>query len=78
MTIATCGGAPVNGVVAVPLGPGISLTLIRSERGYCFSAWSRDDGRGVPLIADDHRERAFPTVEDAVDFFRDLLAAPVP
>jgi len=71
---ATCDGAPVDGVVALPLAPGISLTLVRSERGFCFSAWSRDDGRGVPTIADEHRDRAFPTVEDAVNFFRDLFA----
>ena len=62
-----CGGAPVDGVVAVPLDNGISLTLIRSDRGYCFSAWSRHDGRGLPVVGDDHRERAFPTVEQAAD-----------
>ena len=72
---ATCGGAPVDGVIAIPFGPGISLTLVRSERGYCFSAWTRHDGRGMPPVAAEHRERAFPTPEDALQFFRDLVAS---
>jgi hypothetical protein len=72
-TTDTCGGAPLDGVVAIPLGTGVSLTLIRSERGYCFSSWSRHDGRELPIIGDDHREQAFPTPEEAAEFFRQLL-----
>ena len=69
----TCGGAPVDGVVAISLDDGISLTLIRSDRGYCFSSWSRHDGRGLPALGDDHREQAFPTPQEAAAFFRELL-----
>jgi hypothetical protein len=73
MSTTTCGGVPVDGVVGVAFGPGISLTLTRSPRGYCFFAWSRHDGQLLPLVADAHRERAFPTVEDAVTYFRALF-----
>jgi hypothetical protein len=72
-TTATCGGAPINGVVAVALGTGISLTLVRSERGFCFFAWSRHDGQALPLLSDEHRTRAFATVEEAVTYFRTLV-----
>ena len=68
-----CGNTPVDGVLAVPLGSGISLTLVRSADGYCFSAWMRHDGRAMPLVDDELKRRVFATVEAAADFFRDLL-----
>ena len=71
----TCAGSPVEGVVAIPFGPGLSLTLVRSQRGYCFSSWTRHDGRSMPPVADEHRERAFQSTDDALRFFRDLAAA---
>jgi hypothetical protein len=72
---AICGGSPVEGVVAVPFAPGVSLTLVRSERGYCFSAWTRHDGRTMPPVADEHRERVFQSADDALSFFRALAAS---
>jgi hypothetical protein len=69
----TCGGAPISAVTTIPLGPGISLMIMRSERGYCFSSWSRHDDAPLPLLAREHRDRVFPDLEAAVDFFRDLL-----
>ena len=71
----TCGGAPVDGVIAIPFGDGVSLTLVRSERGYCFSSWTRHDGRAMPSITDEHRARAFPSPEEAASFFRDLAGS---
>jgi hypothetical protein len=75
MPAATCGGAPVDGVVAISLGPDltISLTLVRSPKGYCFSAWSCHDDRAMPEVSEADRLRAFDTEQEAVNYFRTLF-----
>ena len=71
----TCGDIPTNQAIAIPLGAdlGISLTLVRSAAGYCFSDWSRHDQRAVPAVSDADKARIFPTADGAVTFFRDLF-----
>ena len=71
--IPDCGGAPINGAMAMALGPGISLTLVRSDGGFCFSTWSRYDGAALPDVSDANKQRPFPTPEEAATFFRGLV-----
>ena len=75
--VSECGGAPITTVIALPLAPGISLTLVQSDQGYCFSAWSRHDGLLMPEVPDEHKDRPFPTAEEAVQFFLALLGSEV-
>ncbi len=72
-SIPECGGEPINAVMAMSIGPDISLTLIRSAKGYCFCAWSRGDGGVLPELSDEHKTRPFPTPDEAAAFFRSLI-----
>jgi hypothetical protein len=68
--IPQCGDAPVDSVLAIALTDGVSLTLVRSADGYCFSAWSRHDFIVMPLVSDEDRLRVFESVEAATEYFR--------
>jgi hypothetical protein len=68
-----CGDAPLDGVITAVLGV-VSLTLVRSANGYCFSAWTRHDGVATPAVPADQRGRVFPSVDEAVEFYRELLS----
>lgn len=68
-----CGDEPLDGVVTAVLGV-VSLTLVRSASGYCFSAWTRHDGVATPAVPADQRGRVFPSFDEAVEFFRALLS----
>jgi len=57
----------------MPLADAISLILVRSAAGYCFKSWSRADGRLMPEVSEDLKQRVFPSEEAAFEFFRDLL-----
>lgn len=72
-SIPECGGIPINGSMALQLEPGISLILVRSDKGYCFSSWSRHDGGLMPEVSEAHRLRAFPDPDEAAKFFRSLI-----
>ena len=58
---------------ALQLEPGISLILVRSDKGYCFSSWSRHDGGLMSKVSEAHRLRAFSDPDEAAKFFASLI-----
>ena len=72
-SIPTCGDAPVTGVLVMSLGEGMSITIVQSASGYCFSSWIRHDEVAMPVVSDEHFLRVFASPEECVEFFRDLL-----
>jgi hypothetical protein len=76
--IPKCGDAPVEGAMAISIADGVSLVLIRSAKGYCFSSWSRHDQGPTPIIDGELIVRVFDTEAAATDFFRELYRTMVP
>ena len=73
--VPTCGGEPINSVITMSVGSGLSLALVRSAAGFCFSSWTDAYGKPGPFVEDALRERVFPSAEEASWFFRQLRAA---
>lgn len=74
----TCGGRPIDGVVTTRVGNSLSLTLVRSPSGYCFSSWGDYYGNPGPAVDDALRTRVFPSIEDATAFFQQLCSVATP
>ena len=56
---------------ALPLWPGVSLTLIEDVGGWRFNSWSHFM-QPLPLPAADDRERYFASAADAAEYFRTI------
>lgn len=56
--------------LAIPLIPGISMTLIEDENGCAFGSWARADGIVLLPPSEQDRQRRFATPQKAVAFFR--------
>ena len=59
-----------SNVRVAELTQGVTMSLVKDERGWKFWNWQRDDGSMLPPPQRGDLERSFRTMEGAIAYFR--------